>query len=181
MTQDQIVQLISSGNREKAFLKLYEYFPAIKSLVLQSGGSEEDAYDIFQEALIVLYRKVQKEDFKISSTVETYLYGVCRFMCYAQNRKNTKQVDWKVSLDQNQEDQIEELFQQEAKFQLAETALKTLGEKCLEILNMFYHRGITMVEIAEKMKFSSAKIAKNQKYKCLERARNKYVELKSKL
>lgn len=179
MTQDQIIQQIKSGNREKAFLKFYDYFPAIKSLVLKSGGSEEDASDIFQEALIVLYRKVQKDDFKISSSVETYLYGICRFMCYAQNRASAKEADWKLSIEPSEEDEIAELLQQEEKFQLAETALKAIGEKCVEVLQMFYYQGIKMVEIAKNMGFSSAKIAKNQKYKCLERAKKKFVELKN--
>lgn len=179
MTQDQIIQQIQSGNREQAFKELYNYYPKIEALVIKSGGNKDDASDIFQEALILLFRKLQKSDFVLTSSVETYLYSVCRFMCYDKNRANAKQVEWDATLDQNEEDEIAQLFQEEEKFQLAETALKTLGEKCLDILKMFYHQGIKMAEIAQKMKFSSAKIAKNQKYKCLERAKKKFVELRS--
>lgn len=179
MTQEQIIQQIQSGNRERAFKELYNYFPKVEALILKSGGSKDDTSDIFQEALILLFRKLQKSDFVLTSSVETYLYSVCRFMCYDQNRANAKQVDWQASLDQSEEDEIAELFREEEKYQLAESALKTLGEKCLEILKMFYHHGIKMTEIANKMKFSSAKIAKNQKYKCLEKAKKKFVELKS--
>lgn len=179
MTQDQIIQQIQLGNREWAFKELYNYFPKVEHLILQSGGSKDDASDIFQEALILLFRKLQKEDFVLTSSVETYLYSICRFMCYDRNRASAKQVDWKVSLDLREEEEITELFQEEEKYQLAETALKTLGEKCMEILKMFYHQGVKMAEIATKMKFSSAKIAKNQKYKCLEKAKKKFVELRT--
>jgi len=179
MTQDQIIQQIQSGNRERAFKELYNYFPKVEALVLKSGGSKNDASDIFQEALILLFRKLQKSDFVLTSSVETYLYSVCRFMCYDQNRANAKQTDWNIELEEGEEDEIALLFQEEEKYKLAETALQTLGEKCLEILKMFYHHGVKMVEIAKKMKFSSAKIAKNQKYKCLEKAKQKFVELRT--
>ena len=179
MTQDQIIQQIQSGNREKAFKELYNYFPKVEALILKSGGSKNNASDIFQEALILLFRKLQKCDFVLTSSLETYLYSVCRFMCYYQNRANAKQTDWNVNLEESEQDEIASIFQEEEKYKLAETALQTLGEKCLEILKMFYHQGVKMAEIAKKMKLSSAKIAKNQKYKCLERAKKKFVELRT--
>ena len=179
MTQDQIIQQIQSGKRERAFKELYNYFPKVDALVLKSGGSKNDASDIFQEALILLFRKLQKSDFVLTSSVETYLYSVCRFMCYDQNRANAKISDWNIELEESDEDEIALLFQEEEKYKLAETALQTLEEKCLEILKMFYHHGVKMVEIAKKMKFSSAKIAKNQKYKCLEKAKQKFIELRT--
>ena len=179
MTQTEIIQQIESGNPEKAFKSLYQYFPKIEALILQSGGSKNDASDIFQEALILLYRKLQKEGFVLTSSVETYLYSVCRFMCYDLNRANAKQVSWDIDLEESDENELEQLFQDEERFKLAETALQTIGEKCLDILKMFYHQGVKMAEIATKMNFSSAKIAKNQKYKCLERAKKKFVELRT--
>ena len=179
MTQDQIIQQIQSGNREKAFKELYNYFPKVEALILKSGGSKNNASDIFQEALILLFRKLQKCDFVLTSSLETYLYSVCRFMCYDQNRVNAKQTDWNVNLEESEQDEIASIFQEEEKYKLAETALQTLGEKCLEILKMFYHQGVKMAEIAKKMKLSSAKIAKNQKYKCLEKAKQKFVELRA--
>ncbi|MDC3220253.1 RNA polymerase sigma factor [Flavobacteriales bacterium] len=179
MTQDQIIQQIQSGNREKAFKELYNYFPKVEALILKSGGSKNNASDIFQEALILLFRKLQKCEFVLTSSLETYLYSVCRFMCYDQNRANAKQTDWNVNLEESEQDEIASIFQEEEKYKLAETALQTLGEKCLEILNMFYHQGVKMAEIAKKMKLSSAKIAKNQKYKCLEKAKQKFVELRA--
>jgi len=179
MTQDQIIQQIQSGNREKAFKELYNYFPKVEALILKSGGSKNNASDIFQEALILLFRKLQKCDFVLTSSLETYLYSVCRFMCYDQNRANAKQTDWNVNLEESEQDEIASIFQEEEKYKLAETALQTLGEKCLEILKMFYHQGVKMAEIAKKMTLSSAKIAKNQKYKCLEKAKQKFVELRA--
>jgi hypothetical protein len=66
---------------------------------------------------------------------------------------------------------------EEAKIACAEKALETIGEKCWHILKAFYYEGLSMAKIALQFGFSSEKSAKNQKYKCLERAKLKFVEL----
>ncbi|WP_315821201.1 hypothetical protein [Paraflavitalea speifideaquila] len=53
-----------------------------------------------------------------------------------------------------------------------------LGERCRELLLLFYNGGLKLKDIAARMGYSSENTAKNQKYKCLEAARNKLKELK---
>jgi DNA-directed RNA polymerase specialized sigma24 family protein len=61
---------------------------------------------------------------------------------------------------------------------LAERALMQLGERCRELLVLFYNRRLKLKEIAQIMGYTSENTAKNQKYKCLEGAKNKLKELK---
>ena len=44
----------------------------------KNSGSEEDARDLFQEGLVVIFEKVSSGDLKLSSAFRTYFYAVCR-------------------------------------------------------------------------------------------------------
>jgi DNA-directed RNA polymerase specialized sigma24 family protein len=59
--------------------RLYStYFPMILQLVLNNNGNEDDAKDVFQESIIVLYNKVKSGNFELNSKLKTFLYSVCR-------------------------------------------------------------------------------------------------------
>ena len=70
------------------------------------------------------------------------------------------------------------MIHEEKQFQLAERAFSELGERCKKLLLLFYHKSMSFKDIAKTMQFSSDKIAKNQKYKCLSKARDIYQNLK---
>ena len=50
----------------------------IYSLVIKNSGNEDDAIDVLQDALIVLYEKVQLGTFELTVKLTTYIYGVSR-------------------------------------------------------------------------------------------------------
>ena len=58
MTNEKIIEDLRQGKSEKPIAYLSSYFSKVKSFVLKYGGSENDAKDLFQEALIVFYTKV---------------------------------------------------------------------------------------------------------------------------
>jgi DNA-directed RNA polymerase specialized sigma24 family protein len=73
---------------------------------------------------------------------------------------------------------ITELIEEDNQVKQAEKVLNELGERCRELLLLFYNGGIRLKDIARKMGYSSEATAKNQKYKCLEAARLKLKESK---
>lgn len=66
---------------------------------------------------------------------------------------------------------------EEKKYQLAEHAFSELGKRCQQLLHLFYHKAMSFKTIAEVMQFSSDKVAKNQKYKCLVKAKDIYNQV----
>ncbi|MBC7862105.1 MAG: sigma-70 family RNA polymerase sigma factor [Bacteroidia bacterium] len=173
MKDQEIVENIRDGNAEKAVSKLYSQLGTFRRFVKGSGGTKEEADDIFQEALIVFCRKVSKPDFVLSAAVNTYLLAIAKYMWMDARRKKNKAEKVDLVNIENVGEEIEAENQEIKSLDLATEAIKNLGERCLELLENFYFRKMSMKEIAEKMKFSSEKITKNQKYKCLERAREK--------
>lgn len=176
MKDQNIVEMLKTKKLDKAFYKLYSYFPQIEKLILSKGGSKEDAKDVYQQALIILYKKVQKGDFTLTSSLNTYLYSISRFVWSDELKRRGKQQIVEVS--QIPEELITSV-EDNGRLVLAEKALKNLGKKCMAILKMFYIQELRMKEIAEDLGYSSEKVAKNQKYKCLERAKLKVKELQT--
>lgn len=180
MDDQQILTLLRQKKTDKAFSRLYRDFPKIENLILTKGGSKEDAKDIFQEALIIFYRKAQDTKFNLTSSIGTYLYSVSRFLWKDELKKRNRTETVELGdVSGDLQNDIREAQEKESRLQLAEQALSTIGERCLELLQSFYHRKMSMSKIASALGFSSEKIAKNQKYKCLERARTKLAELQA--
>lgn len=182
MDDQAILELIRTGNNDLALNALYKNFPAIRKLVRSRGGSTKDAEDIFQEALLILIYKLKKE-FRLSSRLSTYIYGVCRLLWNEQLRRRQLQVPFDPLTglpsenDASLDTDVHTHLQHEFRVRLAIQALNELKDRCRELLLMFYHGHLSIKEIAAKMGYGSENSTKNQKYKCLEAARTRLKEL----
>ncbi|TXG37061.1 RNA polymerase sigma factor [Seonamhaeicola maritimus] len=176
MNDKKILELFKQGQREKAFSKLYGLYPKIEALILSKGGQKQDASDVFQEALIILNRNLEKSDFKLTSSFYTYIYSVSRFIWKDTQKKFSKQE--LHNLNENEVEHFHSVLE-EKKYQLAENAFLELGKRCQELLRLFYHKAMSFKDIANVMQFKSEKIAKNQKYKCLTKAKDIYQTSKT--
>ena len=171
MSNQKILEFFKNGQREKAFAQLYQLYPKIEKLILSKGGGKQDASDVFQEALIILYRKLQTSDFVLTASFYTYLYSVSRYIWSDTQKQNSKIP--KNELDDFEEDVVKTIHA-EKKYQFAERAFSELGERCQQLLMLFYHKKMSFDAIAKVMQFKSEKIAKNQKYKCLQKAKDTF-------
>ncbi|WP_100613797.1 RNA polymerase sigma factor [Confluentibacter citreus] len=176
MNDKKILELFKNGQREKAFSKLYALYPKIEALIISIGGQKQDASDVFQEALIILNRNLEKSDFNLTSSFYTYLYSVSRFVWKDFQDKFSKEE--LHNLNSNEVDHFHNVLE-EKKYQLAERAFLELGERCQQLLQLFYQKAKSFKEIANIMQFASEKVAKNQKYKCLEKAKDIYQASKT--
>lgn len=182
MTDHDIIKLIQEQKHSKAFTRLYRYFNPVQKLILARGGSKDDALDVYQDALVVLCKRVCEPGFTLTASLDTYLYSVSRFLWNDELKRRGKMHEQEITeRTELPEEEITEWVNDEEKIGLAQTVLEKLGARCLKLLQMFYTDNKSMKDIARKMEFTSENVAKNQKYKCLERAKNmlKESELKA--
>ncbi|MFC7525001.1 RNA polymerase sigma factor [Parapedobacter sp. GCM10030251] len=149
----------------------HDYFPMVLNMILQNKGTEEEAKDVFQEAVIVLYDKIKQGDFELSSKLKTYIYSVCRRLWLKQlgNQERAFQDVSNYGEVIPVEDDLAKHREMELQLSLMEQALEKLGEPCRTIIHDFYIGNLSMQAICEKFGYTSADNAKNQKYKCLQR------------
>ena len=175
MNSSEILILLRSGQTTPALKELYKAYPAIRQFIKTHGGNEDDAKDCFQDALMILYRNALKPEFELTASVNTYLYSVCRFLWKDQLKKKNRESDTELK-DIPMED-ISTALQQEEEAKFLQQVLSKLGQKCSEILQLFYYEKKNMEEIAQELGYTSVDSAKTQKYKCLERAKQMASEI----
>jgi RNA polymerase sigma factor (sigma-70 family) len=178
MTNTELLLQIRSGNNKAALAELYKAFPSVRHFIKTHGGDEDEARDVFQESLLVFYRNALKPEFTLTSSLNTYLYAICKYQWKDELKKKNRKVNFEVN------DTPDELFdyeQEELKDKWLEQVLLALGDKCRDILQLFYYRKKSMEEIAIELGYKGVDSVKTQKYKCLERAKEMAAQGSTKL
>jgi len=168
-------------NNSPATLKrVYKvYFPMVLQLVLNNNGSEDDAKDVYQESIIILYHKVKAGDFELTSKLKTYIYSVSRRVWLKKlNRRSKKECELKDEHDYLPVVNDVELHElRDLQFSKMEESMLMLGEPCKTIIQDFYMQNKSMQEICEKFGYTNPENAKTQKYKCLQRLKKLFFQL----
>lgn len=163
LTDDEILQKIKAGD-ESALDYLYkQHYKMMLRLVLKNNGTEQEALDIFQDALIVFWQKAIKNDFELTSKISTYLFSVCQNLWRKElSRKNKFKESDKEESESNQ-------FENEEMVKIIHACINELGESCRQILSFYYFDGMSMDQIAKKMGLANSDTAKTKRYKCKKR------------
>ncbi len=155
----------------KAVETIYkQHYKMVQALIVHNNGTAEDAKDIFQETMVVLYEKVASGVFELNCQLKTYLYSVSRRLWL---RRLQQQSRYLLSDTEHEyvaiEDDAEAHERRDLEFTMMEKAINSIGEPCKSLLEAFYIRKQGMQEIATAFGYTNADNAKNQKYKCLMR------------
>lgn len=173
--------IIALRNSDDSVLSvLYKlYFGSINHFIITNNGSEDDAKDIFQEAIIVFYQNIKDQNFELNCKIKTYLYSVSRLMWLKKIKKASaivgKITDFEgfIAIEDADADLIEE---REMQFGKMASALSQLGEPCKTLVEDFYIKQLSMSQISEKFGYTNADNAKTQKYKCLMRLKKLFFK-----
>lgn len=156
---------------DEALNHLYrKNYETIANLVKRNNGSASDGADVFQDALIVLYNQVKRQELNLNCSLSTYLYSVSRNLWLNKLR----QKNWETSLtDQHEfvpipENQMMSLIRDE-KGEILLKLIQQLGEECRKLLVYFYYERIKIKKIVSLLGFGSEQSVKNKKAKCVKR------------
>lgn len=147
-------------------------------LVTKNNGNEEDAEDIFQDSLIIVFKKIRANELDLSCSFRTYLYSVCRNL-WLQKLSKRKQYSTEFNdvetfitmsdyaLSEKNQDEVE-------KFRLYQQHFTTLPNDCQKVLMLFMNK-VSLKDIATEMGFKTEKYAKTRKYLCKEELKKRIV------
>lgn len=157
----EILKRIRKGD-ETALQYLYkQHYRMMLRMVLKNSGTEEEAQDIFQEALILFWQKAQKDDFQLTSKISTFLYSVCNNLWRKELDKKSR-----VSHESVEKSIENDWGEKQEKVKIIEACLNKLSPTCKQVLQYYYFDELSMQDIAEKMGLAGADTAKTKKYKC---------------
>ena len=160
MKDRELLERVSKGD-EKALDYLYKkHYRMMTRIVLNNNGTEDEAKDIYQEALLVFWQKAISGKLVLTSKISTYLYSVCLNLWRKELDRKGKFSDTEVENYTYQE------FEKKEREQIIHECIAELGETCQKMLTYHYFDGLSMADIAKKMKLANTDTAKTKKYKC---------------
>ena len=163
---------------ETALKQLYrDNYTMILKLVVNNNGTEEEAKDVYQEAIIHFYERLSQAEFELTCKVKTYLYAVCRKLWLQRLSQRNKFIRIEEADSVPEADEVaSDIELKEKNFSAMSASLDKLGEPCRSILEDYYFRNLTMEAITEKFGYTNTDNTKNQKYKCLQRLKKFFFE-----
>lgn len=160
MNDQEILVRLKQGDENTLDLLYKQHYRMMIKLIVKNNGSEEEAKDIYQESLIVLWQKAKSENFILTSKISTYLYSICLNLWRKElERKKRFSYEMKEGSDILDMDRDERIS-------IINKCIQQLGETCRDILTYYYFDRLSMIEIAEKMGFANSDTSKTKKYKC---------------
>ncbi|MDB5281532.1 MAG: sigma-70 family polymerase sigma factor [Bacteroidota bacterium] len=171
---DKQVWDLLKADHTNAFRQLYRsHYKMVEYFILKNSGSQDDAQDVFQDAMIVIFDKSRDTGFALTCSLKTYIYSVVRNIWLKKLRGSKGHVnasDFEEYLNVQVDDEPEEDV---AQMQKMKAAIENLGENCRKILVLFYYQQKNMMQIAAELGYTNPDNAKNQKYKCLQQLKSK--------
>ncbi|MEQ6119543.1 sigma-70 family RNA polymerase sigma factor [Reichenbachiella sp. MALMAid0571] len=156
----EILEKVSQGD-EKALEYLYKkHYKMMTRLVINNNGTEDEAKDIYQEALVAFWQKAIAGNLVLTSKISTYLYSVCLNLW-------RKELDRKGKFAESDKEEFTfQEFEKKERIRIIHECIEELGDTCRNILTYHYFDGMSMTDIAKKLNLANTDTAKTKKYKC---------------
>ena len=192
-----MAQQISLQNTNLALFLSQERYKVHRYLSKKfSSFSEEEIDDIYQESSLALYLNLR--DGKLTTltcTLFAYFLRICvnqSLKRIDRKKKEVAFVDENALINQdcflkdkiddlynlcNENEEEETVSQSE---QIVRDIIENMPDTCKNIFRGYYWDNLTTATIADMYGFANANSVKTQKYKCLQKFRNRYNELMKK-
>lgn len=168
------------NNDTKVLHHIYQtYFNRIRAFVLRNSGSEDDASDLFQEALVIIFERVRGGYFEISCSFTTYFFSLTKYLWLKHLNLRKQTDDITISIDDlSDEESLIDLDNDIASFlentesrRFLQKHFSLLSEGCQELIRLFFQK-VPISVISQKLGITE-KFVKKKKFECKEKLINR--------
>lgn len=158
---------------QKKFIEILykENFPSISHWIKKNSGSEKDAEDLFQDALVVVYQKAKDPEFALNCKLSTFIFGVVKKMWLHKLRTKDRYLATDFTLTEtfssSNQAIIDHLIEEHEIDILYKSKFKKLTDECRSILSLFFN-GSSMSQVMESMGFQTENMTRKKKFRCKE-------------
>lgn len=158
----EIMKGIKNGNNEVLQYLYIEYYPKVLPYLLKSQIlNEDDAYDIFQESMIVCWKNIKDGKMDFEKKFFPYLFGICRNLLRMRLRQGDKATVTEINLDlfpiETDGDMLDlyplndtvYISDEEIQSEILSRCFSKLNEDCRDVLKLAF-AGVTLGEIAKR-------------------------------
>ena len=154
-----------------------KYLPMIVYMVKKMSGHRHNVEDIFQEALIIIITKIDKDEFVLEAKFSTYLYAVCKNLRFVQLRRQRVEDEIFKPLDDIElYPDFSDRSTRELQRELFLHYYNQLNDICRKTLRLYW-LDMTTKEIAKSLNSTEINIRK-RKYLCKKKLVERIMENK---
>lgn len=186
LTDLDILEGIKREDRKILNLLYSNYFPSVSYFVNKNRGTETDARDVFQDALVIIFLKVKKSIPRLQSTFSSYLFSIVSYLWIKELRR--RQISDRNTPLPKMEDFIEDSIEDEyilmEKRKLVLENYFLLSDECQKLISLYISK-TPVFRITKIMGYSTEQYCRNRKTNCKEKLVRKiwnsprYNELKN--
>lgn len=147
-----------------------KHFRAVRQYVVQNSGTGNDAQDVFQEAMTVLWLKVKESQLVPDSDPGGFLFRVAKYKWLDHVRSAAHRHMKVVHDDQANDLRVEVGDDIEERIVRLRSVYAKLDDKCRAVLDQFYFEHKDLATIAEGMGVEEESI-RTIKYRCMMKLR----------
>ncbi len=170
--ENRLVKQIQSGD-QKAIERIYtQYKTEFLRYSSRFSIRDEDAVDIYQDSIIVLYENILSGKLtSLTSSLKTYLFAIGKYKIYNSTKVKANVADFDEYAYFLENENDEEFLMREENINELQQAYQTLGSKCQEVVKLFYYENLTIEEIKDRLNYASKDVVKSQKSRCIKQIR----------
>ena len=163
----EFIKRIKANDRTVLGELFLKYQRMISSYISRNGGDKNDAEDMIQEIIIVLWQKVNSDSLQLTVKLGTYLLAIAKnkWMAELRKRKRLSSQDIPENISNGNPSSLDDMVIEE-KIAHVRQALDMLQPICKKLLLLYYFEEKNMKDIAKILNLANADVAKSKKYQC---------------
>jgi RNA polymerase sigma factor (sigma-70 family) len=163
----EIISAIKKGEDDRVLPHLYKVvLPKVRYYINKNKGNEDEAKDIFQDAVIIFYKKVKNDQFHENQNITSFICLVSKNLWINRVKKMNRNIEFPENESFISEDDLLENLISEEKKNAITQLLSEIGEECKKLLKYSVYENKSMKEICRLMGYSNENVAKTYNYRC---------------
>lgn len=155
-----------ANNNSAIIQSIYKKFvPKVVSYIRNNSGDEDQARDVVQEIMILLFNQAKAKQLQLTCPFDAYFFLLCKRKWLNELKKSSNQgvtiQDDFTSTNEPTEEMVAQTETFEEKQQLFDAMFQRLGEKCQEVLKLSFTLK-SMEEVAEKLNVTYGYVRKKK-------------------
>jgi RNA polymerase sigma factor (sigma-70 family) len=146
----------------------------VRYFIIRNQGSEEDAEDIFQEAMVAVCQRVRRRNLELDCAFRTYFYSVVRHMWLQYLERNRIHYEFS-DMDEFLALEDKEIYDDfQSKKVIFQRRFLELTDLCQKVLLMVVD-GKSFEDIALSLGYKGKQYAIKRKYECMKSLINRVL------
>jgi RNA polymerase sigma factor (sigma-70 family) len=166
-TDAQLLNAIREGDDSALAILFNKNLRMIIKYFVTNSGSEEEAREYLQDALVIFWEKVRDDRFVLKAKISTFIFAVVKNRWLRELARRKKFTDLEiVEANPDGSATVDEEYEENEEAGIVRECMDQLSPLCKKILTYYYYDQLSMAEISRLTGLANENVAKAKKYQC---------------